>query len=427
MSIEENLQEALDQLDISEGNKACAARVLGIPVSTFKDRVRMAQSLGMKSNARAFECAPTIIDEIQAEQNLQLHTQKQKDQDTIKDLRKRLRDQARQDYTAEGWRKFLWAFSDRKHEPPEWVGTPYANPGSPGDPTLILSDFHWGEVVNPEQVGGINKYDIEIAERRLRTTITNTIDLCFHHMVNPKYNGLVLALGGDMFSGDIHPELSQTNEKHVMQLLFGLFDHMIEAIDRLVNAFGHVYIVTAYGNHARNTMKPMFKDAAFTNFDWVLYNMIEHHYKTAKDDRVKINVANSFDTLYTLQGTRFLLTHGDRIGAGGGGGTIGMLAPIMRGILKLKAQYDTLGHDVDYVLMGHWHQLSWLKSGIVNGSLKGYDEFAMGLRFDPEVPQQALFFTHPTRGITFRVPVYCEGSPKVESKGEWVSVWKSMV
>ena len=32
---------------------------------------------------------------------------------------------------------------------------------SPGVPTLFLTDLHYGEVVDPAQVGGVNSYNVE--------------------------------------------------------------------------------------------------------------------------------------------------------------------------------------------------------------------------------------------------------------------------
>ena len=412
----EILQKAVDNLVLSGGNKADAARRLGVPDSTFKDWVAKAADVGIVSQ---------WLDPA-AEQRIAMIRQEY--EDTITELRRKVRDSARVAYTAEAWREFLWGLTDHKAKQPTWTLGENTKPGNPGNPTLVLSDFHWGEVVNPDQVGGINTYNTTIAKARLKTTIANTIDLCFNHMVQPNYEGLVLCLGGDMFSGDIHQELSASNEMHVMQILFDLFDNLVTAIDTLAGAFGRVFIVTAYGNHGRNTMKPMFKDAAFTNFDWVLYNMLDHHYRNQDKYDVKIKVTNAFDTLYTLGGINFLLTHGDRTGGGGGSGVAGLIPGIIKGIKKIKAQYVDMGQKVDYIIQGHWHQLLWVKSwGVVNGSLKGYDEFSMGHRFEPEAPMQALFFTHPTRGITFKIEVFCEETAKAEPTGEWVSVFENSV
>ena len=43
---------------------------------------------------------------------------------------------------------------------------------------------------------------------------------------------------------------------------------------------------------------------------------------------------------------------------------------------------------------------------IVNGSLKGYDEWVYKMNFGWERPTQALWTTHPDYGIIHHLPVY---------------------
>ncbi len=77
------------------------------------------------------------------------------------------------------------------------------------------------------------------------------------------------------------------------------------------------------------------------------------------------------------------------------------------------------------LMMGHWHQLLMMETLIVNGSTKGYDEYAYMGNFPFEKPQQALFVVHPERGITFRMPVICDdvsliGKPsELKTKLSW--------
>ena len=70
--------------------------------------------------------------------------------------------------------------------------------------------------------------------------------------------------------------------------------------------------------------------------------------------------------------------------------------------------------------MGHWHQYITLNGIIVNGSLKGYDEYAASARFSYEVPKQALWFTHPKYGVTYQIPVLSETSSIAKNKTDWV-------
>jgi hypothetical protein len=78
--------------------------------------------------------------------------------------------------------------------------------------------------------------------------------------------------------------------------------------------------------------------------------------------------------------------------------------------------------EYDTMLLGHWHQLIHLERLIVNGSLKGYDEYAYANNFGFEPPRQALWLTHPEHGITFSMPVYVDRKERTFSK-DWIS-WK---
>ena len=99
---------------------------------------------------------------------------------------------------------------------------------------------------------------------------------------------------------------------------------------------------------------------------------------------------------------------------------MGMLGPIARGVQKVRSEYSNFRKSIDYVIMGHYHQYISIKGAIVNGSLKGYDEYAMSNRFAFEIPKQALWFTHPQYGITFQVPVVAEQGVPKKPKKEWL-------
>ena len=44
---------------------------------------------------------------------------------------------------------------------PDWLVKPSKASKSPGVPTLFLTDLHYGEVVDPAQVGRVNSYNVE--------------------------------------------------------------------------------------------------------------------------------------------------------------------------------------------------------------------------------------------------------------------------
>jgi hypothetical protein len=76
--------------------------------------------------------------------------------------------------------------------------------------------------------------------------------------------------------------------------------------------------------------------------------------------------------------------------------------------------------EYDTMLLGHWHQYIHHSRVIVNGSLKGLDEYAYTNNFGYEEPQQALWVNHPKYGITYRMPVKVDRTAKTQRAG-WVS------
>jgi len=304
-------------------------------------------------------------------------------------------------------REVILGLSEAKPDIPTWTINPPKAQHSPGVPTLMASDWHWGEVVDPEQINGVNKFNLQIAHRRARALISRTVDLLKNHMVVPNYPGIVFALGGDMVSGDIHDELRESNELATIPTVLDLLEVLCACVHSLADAFGHVHIPCVTGNHGRNTLKIRAKGRVHTSYDWLLYCLLEREFKA--DKRVSFQVSSGPDCSYSIFGHRYCLTHGDQFR--GGDGMVGALGPILRGDHKKRSRNGQIGLEYDTMLLGHWHQYCHLGRVIVNGSLIGYNEYANQGNFGFEMPKQALFMTHPKHGITFAMPVVLEDSP----------------
>lgn len=293
-------------------------------------------------------------------------------------------------------------------QPPEWLLPRERKRLQAATLVAMLSDLHLDEVVLPEEVDGLNAYNRAIAEIRLRAWTVNTINLARAHLAGLRYDGIVLFLGGDIFSGDIHEELSETNEDTMIGSLLFWAEHIATAIGTLADEFKHVHIATVAGNHGRTTRKPRAKLRARTNFDWLLGKMIERHF--AKDKRITCQVPESSDCLVTIYGHGHLLTHGDQ--AHGGSGIGGIYPPIMRLRARKAQRYLATGQSFDTLWLGHWHQYLPSPSLVVNGSMKGYDEYAYINNFQHEQPQQALAVVTSHRGIILQAPVFCADRKK---------------
>ena len=327
--------------------------------------------------------------------------------------------------TAEEIRRTIFNLSEHDPAPPAWIRAPCKENGKRGAPITMWTDWHYSEVVRPEQVGGVNAYNAKIAKNRVTKLVNNTIDLCFNHMgrANTTYPGIIICLGGDMISGNIHDELTETNDRTSWQAVNDLTDLLAGSIDQIATKFGHVWLPCVVGNHGRGTLKPRAKNRVYTSFDWSIYTNLERYFKPNK--HVKFSIPSEADAHFTVYGHRFMLTHGDALGVKGGDGIIAALGPIARGAFKIGRSEAMIGRDFDTLLMGHWHQQLWLPNAIVANSLKGFDEYAhITLRAPYSRPSQPLFFIHPEQGLTARWEVFLEPRRETQQNKQWLT-WQS--
>lgn len=403
----------------------------GVPKNTFEGRIKKARER-LQSGALVYERekprirvkaatqngaeqAAPVVEPLTDRERVQL-------QDRVRELEAKLRGAIREDLNTEKVRASIFQLTAGTPEPPAWLIEERTGGSAPGVPVTIWSDWHFGEVVNPVEVGGVNEFSIAVAKERVRRLVERTIDLCFSHMVKPDYPGIVVCLGGDLISGDIHEELAVSNELLTAPTLLELQGVLIWALEQMADRFGRVFVPCVVGNHGRMTHKPRAKGRVHTSFEWLVYCQLERHFQG--DDRIQFLVPGEADAHFRVYGHRYMLTHGDSLGVRGGDGIIGLLGPVSRGTIKLRNSEAQIGRDFDTVIMGHWHQYLPMPGCIVNGALKGFDEYArLFLRARYQAPIQALWFTHPSRGVTFQVPVYLDDNRRAQPE-EWLA-WRA--
>ena len=291
----------------------------------------------------------------------------------------------------------LTALDGVEANPPKWLQPKKGGEGR-GIANLMLSDLHLDEVVAPEQMNYVNAYDREIATFRLRRTFEKAIEHTRDYLSGVKYEGFGLWLGGDLFSGNIHEELRNTNEAPILASLDYWVDPMVAGMKMLADHFGKVHVPSVVGNHGRMTHKPIMKSRVQDNFDWFFTRVLQRELRG--DNRFTWDIPHTADVIVQQYGTRILMTHGDS--AKGGGGISGIFTPLSLMNFRKGKNYAAMDNPYDHLIMGHFHQLIWGPSFTVNGSLKGYDEYAAINNFGFEEPQQAMWVTTPERGITWQ-------------------------
>jgi len=277
---------------------------------------------------------------------------------------------------------------------------------------LVTSDFHFGEVIDADHMNGLNEFNFEIAKLRYESLIRKTVELSFEHLPKNDYDEIVVLRLGDTVAGDIHEELSKTNDLPTLPLCREVAKLEAWGIETLRESFPHVRVISVPGNHGRTTRKPESKLYSDQSYDTLISWMIEDALSRTKG--IGFHTPASGDAVFEIYDRRYLATHGDRTGTGGGQGFIGPLAPIVRGMKKLHDTQAAIGQPIDRCFIGHYHTLADVGFGWANGSLPGYSEYGRDGRFRPEPAAQWLINFHPKYGATSQWPIYLSAPPEAK-------------
>jgi len=319
----------------------------------------------------------------------------------IADLKRRLDEALKYAAKLEDIRGSVFNLAPDKLQIPKWQVPATSTKSQPEIPTLFTSDFQAGEVIRSSELDFPNDYSPDIFRERYRRLIRTSIKLLERESPKMEYPGFVYLRGGDAVSGDIHADLSETQDTVPTEQTQMVAEEEIRGLEELLRVVPKVTVYSVPGNHDRATLKPRAKRFVALTYDYLAIWAIESYFKAKGETRITFCAPPSGDAYYTLFNTHYLLTHGDRIGARGGQGFIGPSAVISKGIHKVRAQMARMGRPVDYVLTGHFHVAMQLPNGIANGCLAGFSEYAKSeLRAEPEPPTQTMWWTHPKWGLT---------------------------
>ena len=330
----------------------------------------------------------------------------------LKDTRLKLRQERK---TNADWEKRFDIFQAIDHatpDPPEWLA-PEPSGKHRGMPVLLLADSHFDEVVKPEEIHELNAYNREIAEQRLRRAFEGAITLPQQYLGSNlvKKDGIVVAHAGDLITGEIHDELTETNEAKPPETIEYFVDPMVAGIRMLQKEYSKVHMIVVDGNHDRLYKKKRAKGRARDSWSWLFWKVVAREFKRMKS--VTFTIPDGPDTIFPIYDTRFLLHHGDSFR--GGGGIAGPLTPLAIGhYRKSRKHADAVRYTgntdlrFDVILQGHIHHRNSIPGIITGGALKGYDEYASQGNFPFEPASQELVIVTPERGPTFQAGIFVQ-------------------
>lgn len=262
---------------------------------------------------------------------------------------------------------------------------------------IMASDWHVGETVDPETIGGVNEYNREIAQKRGKQFFTNALRLLKIFERDIYINNVILALLGDFITNTIHEELAETNSMLPSDEISFAQDLIVSGIEFLLKNTTVNFIIPCHsGNHGRMTKKQRISSEAGNSLEYFMYKNIAYYFKNEK--RITFLIPRGYFSFVQVYDKVVRFHHGHHLSYGGGVG--GVTIPINKAI----AQWDkTKKADID--CFGHFHQFLNGGKWILNGSMMGFNAYAESIKASYEPPKQAFFLIDKKRGQTVVCPI----------------------
>lgn len=264
----------------------------------------------------------------------------------------------------------------------------------------LFSDAHVEETVKPESVLGKNEYNLDIAQKRIETYFVNLANCINADGV--KY--LIFSMLGDNVSGMIHPELSEENSLSPLQATLLAQNLIFNGLDFIVKntKLEKIKCIGIVGNHSRITKKIQHSNGYKMSFEWIMYKNIE-----AQCNRLNMPIEfcipeSELAILDMPDNNRFIFSHGFQI-KGGTNTIVGIGPSLIRACLR----YNTIFHQ-QRMFIGHFHSCMALPLAIVNGSIIGYNSFALSHSLPYEEPAQMYVVYDSEIGEMLTRKIYCK-------------------
>ena len=282
--------------------------------------------------------------------------------------------------------KYTFEYSYREH------GTRYA--------VALFSDAHIEEVVEPSSVLGLNKYNPDVAKERVTKYFIN-LARCLNE---DQVTDLIFASLGDTISGFIHEELAQTNSMSPLEatylaqnLIYNGLEYLIDNTDLKTIKF-----IGIVGNHSRTTKKIQHSNGFKLSYEWLMYQNIKQQCILANLPIEFCLPESEVAIIETPDQKKLMFCHGFQIKAQGTNTVCGIYPALNRLNMKWKQIFNQ-----DKIYLGHFHSCIAIPNVVVNGSIIGYNTFALSNGFAYEEPAQMYQVFDTNMGELLTRKIYC--------------------
>ena len=377
-----------------------AAKKLAIPRSTLWDRLKRCGHFGITASASsACKAKPLLTSDDDVRKARNADSKLSKAQAELKAERKKRRQSEADLLEATGKLK-LYTQTAKVSLAPRLLPV---RSSSRDTATAVIScvDWHIGSLVPKADVGGLNEFNMAIASKRIRNLWCKVERMIEHERGLANIDEIILWLGGDLISGNIHPELAETNEAGITDCIKFVQSHVASGLQQLrgITGIERVIVPTSRGNHGRSTIDRRVHGNDQNSFEEIMYQTLTSKY-SGKNGVFFVNTPSPFNLMkvYDLS-CRF--THGDMVRYQGG--VLGVSVPMLKSIAKWDRNTSA-----DMTFVGHYHQAAWAKQYIMSGSLIGFDQYAQSIGAACEPPSQQFTVVSEKRGVTKSFPLFVE-------------------
>ena len=304
-----------------------------------------------------------------------LYKQQVKTWDTMNSYRRTLRDEARIDRIKE----LIQEAISKIPELPK-VNYQKGETECENEAVMLISDMHIGMQID----NFANKYNNEIAKKRLMAYVDETIKLCKdNHVKRLNVSNL-----NDCIHGLIHVTARIEEEEDVISQIIIASEYLAEALIKLQEAAPEVVYRSVTDNHSRtnaNYKEHIEKESFCRLIDFYLEERLKGTNVVFANDNLDVDISK----FELLNGKLMICVHGHRDNIN----------------VALQSFVGATHRYVDYVCMGHYHE-SKMKSYqgakvFVNGSICGTDSYATSKRLFGDPEQTLLIFSGDTLSVNY--------------------------
>jgi hypothetical protein len=261
----------------------------------------------------------------------------------------------------------------------------------------LASDWHVGEKVTFGQTNGINEYTPTISQARGEAFFHNGLKLTKLQGQGVTIKTVVLALLGDFITGHLHLDAVENNYLPPVEETIYAQNIIIAGIEYVLKNSAYNLIVPCHsGNHGRTTKFSHFGSENGHSLEYFMYQSIANYFRNEK--RITFIIPEGSHSYVNVYGRNIRFLHGHDVKFNGGSG--GITIPLNKAI----SQWDK-ARPAFLTCLGHFHQKFDGGNFLVNGSLIGYNSFALSIKASAEKPVQTFALIDKDHGKTIVAPI----------------------